>query len=333
VIRTIAAAIVAVVLAGSPAFAHTRASIATDWSSEITEAPNITGIAWKLYPAGEYLEVENRTEQTLVVFGYAGEPYLRIGPDGVETNLNSPATYLNSHRDGDVALPPRADDGAPPDWSHVTDSTRFSWFDHRVHRMAIDGPWNEGASWVVPFEMNGTTYSLEGRLEHDGGPAWWLPFVVALGLTSVALLGARREGTGRLRPAAVVVSCVAVFNLLHVPDEIAALPTSAVDVAFGVGHNILFIGAGLIGCYLVMTKDERSALPLLVASIAVAFHQGFLQLGQLGASQLPTIWPYWTIRLAVAMSVAQLLWVVVLLLPGALGGRLEEPARPSTAHT
>lgn len=326
-IKAVAAAIVVVVLTGSPASAHTRASIATDWNSEITDVPEVAGVSWTLYPAGEYLEVENRTDRALVVIGYDDEPYLRIGPEGVETNLNSPATYLNSHRDGDVALPPRADADAPPDWSRVAGGRTFSWFDHRVHRMTIDGPWDEGPSWAVPFELDGTSYSLEGRLQHEVGPAWWLPFVVALGLTSAVLLGVRRERKARFRPAAVVVSCVALFNLLHVPDEIAALPSSAVDVAFGVGHNILFIGTGLIGCYFVITRGGGSALPLLIASIAVAFHQGFLQLGQLGASQLPTIWPFWTIRLAVAMSVAQVLWVAILLMPRVLEDRPEGHAR------
>ena len=332
-IKAIAMAIVVVALASSPAAAHTRASIATDWSSEITETPSVDGVTWKLYPAGEYLEVDNRTGETLVVFGYEGEPYLRIGPDGVEENLNSPTSYLNSRRDGDVALPPRADAGAAPEWSRVVDGTRFSWFDHRVHRMTTDGPWGEDVAWAVPFQIGDATFTLEGRLQHEGGPAWWLPFVIALGLTSAVLLGARREGNARLRPAAVIVAGVALFNLLHVPDEIAALPSSAVDVAFGVGHNILFIGTGLLGCYLVLNRGSRSGLPLLVASIAVAFHQGFLQLGQLGASQLPTIWPPWTIRLAVAMSVAQLFWVVVLLAPLAFAGRVEERSRARVAHT
>ncbi|PRY37174.1 hypothetical protein LY71_12439 [Geodermatophilus tzadiensis] len=44
---------------------------------------------------GDSLELCNRSAETVTVYGYSDEEYLRIGPDGVWRNANSPATYIN----------------------------------------------------------------------------------------------------------------------------------------------------------------------------------------------------------------------------------------------
>ena len=51
---------------------------------------------------GDEFELVNETVTEVVVPGYSDEPYLRIGPDGVWRNANSPATYLNLDRFGRV---------------------------------------------------------------------------------------------------------------------------------------------------------------------------------------------------------------------------------------
>ena len=313
------AALVIVIVAtftASPASAHTRATVATDWRTWITDVPAVDGVTWRLYPAGEYVGVENGSDVPLVVLGYEGEPYLRIGPDGVEQNLNSPATYLNSRRDADVALPPRADASAAPEWSLISDEARFTWFDHRAHRMPEPGRWSSDPSgWEVPFTVDGERYSLAGRMSFDPGPPWWHSLTLAMVViaAALALAGMRFSGDSYLRPAAIVVIAVAVLDLIHIPDEVAALPLAWIDVAFGVGHNVVFIGTALVASIIVLRSDKPSPTALLVGSFALAFHQGFLQVRQLGASQLPTIWPPSLLRFAVAASVAQLVWVSVLL--------------------
>ena len=44
------------------------------------------------------LELTNDTDTDVIVRATEGEPYLRIGPDGVFENLLSPATYINRTR-------------------------------------------------------------------------------------------------------------------------------------------------------------------------------------------------------------------------------------------
>ena len=54
---------------------------------------------------GDELELVNETSTEVVVPGYSDEPYLRIGPDGVWRNANSPATYINLDRFARVDVP------------------------------------------------------------------------------------------------------------------------------------------------------------------------------------------------------------------------------------
>jgi hypothetical protein len=318
---TLAAALMLVALTAGPALAHTRASSATNFDSRIVEAPNLDGVSWRLYPGGEYLEVENTSGRPLVVHGYDGEPYLRVGPGGVERNRNSPATYLNEERYADVAVPPRADAAAPPDWEQLTGAPRHAWHDHRTHWMAPDPPVTIAEAsgtpqtvhdWTVPFTLDGRTEQLAGVLRWEPGPAWWPWLIAGLVLTAPAAAGLRRRGVDALRPAAAVVAVVAVVNLAHLPDEVAALPLPVLDVLFGIGHNVLFISVALAGAALAWRRT-RSLLPLGVAAGAVAFHQGLLQVSQLGASQLATVWPPTVIRMLVALSLGQAVWAAVVL--------------------
>jgi hypothetical protein len=257
----------------------------------------------------------------LTVLGYDGEPYLRIGPEGVQRNRNSPATYLNEERYADVAVPPRADPDAPPDWEQLSRAARHAWHDHRAHWMApapppavTEGPDRQRRlhGWSVPFAYDGTAYEVRGVLHWTPGPARWPWLLAGLVLTAPAALALRRPGADPRRPAALVVAAVALANLAHLPDEVVSLPLPALDIVFGLGHNLLFITVALGGALLTW-RGSRSLLPLGVASGAVLFHQGLLQVSQLGASQLPTVWPPALIRLLVGASIAQAVWVAAVL--------------------
>src|SRR5688572_11288700 len=81
-------------LAGS-ASAHGRGSESTNFESRVTAAPEIDGVTWDVYGGDQYLAVINSSDTEVVVEGYQGEPYARIGPDGVFLNLSSEATYVN----------------------------------------------------------------------------------------------------------------------------------------------------------------------------------------------------------------------------------------------
>jgi hypothetical protein len=337
-----------VMVTATPAAAHSRAAVASSFESRILHEPAIDGLEWRMYAGGDLIEVTNRSTRELVVLGYEGEPFLRIGPTGVFENLNSPATYLNAERYGDVAVPPRADPAAPAAWARVSRKPTVAWHDHRVHWMSPRLPASVRADqgreqlvseWEVPLRDGDRDLVLSGELWWVPGPAPWPWLLLALVVTVPALIGLPRRSGGLaavLRPAAVTVLAVALLNTIHFVDELRAWPVATVDVLFGLLHTALFVGVGVLGAVMARGAPQGPVLSLGVASGAVLFHQGLLQLPMLTASQLPTVWPPALLRLAVALSLAQAVWVAVVvgsvLRTGAPESRRPPPAPPSSTE-
>ncbi len=185
-----------------------------NFRSEITSinpAGMAEGIALTVKNFDDGLELVNRSGKVVLVMGYDGEPYLRFSPDGtVEVNLNSPSYYLNEDRFADVAIPDRADPGAPPEWKQIDDTGVSYWHDHRSHYMGEGIPVQVTDESVetkvfdyrIPMMIDGELVNAKGTLtwvgSDDGVPI--APFA-GLALLIVAggtwlLLRRRRAGAG-----------------------------------------------------------------------------------------------------------------------------------------
>jgi hypothetical protein len=108
------------------------------------------------------LLVENRRPETLLVLGQGGEPFLRIGPEGVHANLRS-ATWRRSARSSGHVEPSqtalRASDAmGAPDWQRVASVPRFGWIEPR----AVADPREPSRAFRVPMQLG------EQRLELTG---------------------------------------------------------------------------------------------------------------------------------------------------------------------
>ncbi|HEY3240341.1 MAG TPA: hypothetical protein VGL92_12290, partial [Acidimicrobiia bacterium] len=133
-----------VLLAAPPAFAHALSGASpSNYRTRILDVePKRPGIDVKVVEAGNRLLLTNHTTEEVVVVGYAQEPYLRVGPQGVFENLRSPATYTNRARLPTAELPAKAsnDPKTPPEWRKVSADNSFRWHDHRVHYMGLQPP-------------------------------------------------------------------------------------------------------------------------------------------------------------------------------------------------
>ena len=172
--------------------------------------PAVDGLQLEVQNFDDHLELVNRTGKDVLVKGYDGEPYFRIGADGlVEVNLNSPTHYLNEDRFADVELPDRADAEARPDWSEVNDSGLYVWHDHRSHYMGVGTPSqveDESVETVVfdyeiPMAVDGRPVSADGTLtwvgEQSGPPVFiWIALaaIVVGGALVVVRMRNRRHG-------------------------------------------------------------------------------------------------------------------------------------------
>jgi hypothetical protein len=308
-----------------PALAHGRGSDATNFRSEILAAPAIEGVTWRIYGGDEMLGLSNTSTEEVLVLGYRDEPYLRVGPDGVFENMRSPATFLNRERYLTDA-PPQADPDAEPQWEQVSDDTSYAWHDHRIHWMSptlpptVTDPGQEALiqEWAVDFvvgsEMSETSApaQVSGELRWVPGPSPWPWLGVGLLLSLAALAGVRTSSSddrwpGLARPAAIVLAAIAVLNLTHLVDDFLAVPMPLSSVLLSAFQTALFIGIGFFGAIRGWQAQEGAFTALGVGAGAMFVGQGLLYLSVLSASQVASVFPVEVARLAVAVSLMQVL--------------------------
>lgn len=337
-------------LPATPALAHGRGSDATNFSSRVLEAPELDGVTWQVYGGDEYLGVTNTSGTEITVLGYGDEPYLRVGPDGVFENANSPAAYLNDDRYGDLAPPPNADPAAEPDWVRVGDGDRYLWHDHRIHWMAATVPPMvapaPGAehvvyeSWSVPFVAgDGETLQVRGDLRWVPSSSPWPWLLGALVLTLPALAGLRTKPAsddrwpGLARPAAAVLAVLAALNLVHLVDDLFAVPLPLPVVALAAAQTLVFILIAAFGARRAWQAHEGAFTALGVGSAALLVGQGLLYLGVLTTSQSASIFPEAVTRAVVALSIAQIVPIGIVAVIGTrrLLPPLDEETEPVAA--
>lgn len=185
-------------VAASPAGAHQGNP---NFRSEIRAvSPSVPGLEVRVLGFDQDFELENRTGRTVVVYGYRGEPYLRLLPDGtVQTNRRSPAVYLNEDRFGTTTVPASADPKAPPQWRTVDRTGRYVWHDHRMHWMSRSLPpqvhdrarRTKIFDYSVPLTVGDERGKIAGTLVWVGEGSGGFPIaaVVSLVLVSLAAVG------------------------------------------------------------------------------------------------------------------------------------------------
>src|SRR5205085_5496325 len=89
---TLVAAVAALLVAtATPASAHTISGPKpSNYRVRVVRVdPPVPGVTVRIVDLGSKVELTNNTNSDVIVKGYDGEPYLRIGPTGVYENLHS----------------------------------------------------------------------------------------------------------------------------------------------------------------------------------------------------------------------------------------------------
>ncbi len=174
--------------------------------------PHVPGLSVEVLEFADRLLIRNHTGKTVTIFGYQGEPYARVQPDGAtEQNAHSPAVYLNTSFYGNVTVPSTANPSDPPRWAPVDRTGEFEWHDHRIHWMSpLTPPEVKDASkrtkifdWTVPIRIGTTPGAIDGELfwvpESSKAPAGAIGALVAIVIAGVLLvlwIRRRRRGGG-----------------------------------------------------------------------------------------------------------------------------------------
>jgi hypothetical protein len=173
--------------------------------------PAAPGLSVEVLEFADRLLLRNHTGKTVTIYGYSGEPYVRLLPNGsAEQNKRSPAVYLNTNFYANVTVPPSASATAPATWESVDRTGQFEWHDHRIHWMSpVTPPQVKDASkrtkifdWTVPIRVGDQPGVIRGEL-------FWVPnsskaptaaivalvVIVIAGLALVLFVRRRRGGT------------------------------------------------------------------------------------------------------------------------------------------
>jgi len=295
-----------------PASAHTVGGVAaTDYRTRITaRAEPFPGVTVAPVDSGNQLELTNDAARDVVVIGYDGEPYLRVGPRGVFENRNSPATYLNRSRLSPAPPPDRADPEADPSWRRVGDGPSVRWHDHRAHWMGTSDPPAVRRDpdraqliqrFTVPVVRGDRTVRVRGDVSWIPGPSpWpWIGVAVVLAVAVVVLARTRRA------PVAIGTA-LALTLVAAVVHAAGSWTTGSASTGGRIGAAVPTLGAVVLGgvaLALLARRGLRAAAPLLVfAGLFVTIAIGLADLSALSHSQVPTVLPVGLDRATITLA-------------------------------
>jgi hypothetical protein len=314
-VLAVVAGLGAVVAGAPPASAHTVAGVApTNYRSEVTDiVPDAGALHVRLFDLGRRIQLTNLGDE-VVVLGYQGEPYLRIGPAGTFENRRSPTLYQNRVVTGSTSnttLPPQADATAAPTWHRISTGHTATWRDQRTRWEGPD-PVEVRQSpaltqvvvphWAIQLRRGDAPVVIEGRITWVPGPHPWPWFAVAGALAAgCAALGLlRRWGPAlagvlalaialdAVRTVGVAVGSSSSFGSVMVALLLGGLLSVAVWV-IGVGTvNALqqqrhggAMAAGGVGLFLAVYA-AADASSLFRSQVPSAFPAEFTRLGIAG---------------------------------------------------
>lgn len=286
----IAGAVVAGALAvPGTASAHLRTGrVAVDYSASIARPPPqvARAVAARVYPADLALGLAARPGHSVVVLGYSGEPFLRIGPDGAYANrgsLTATGLGLAEHGSG---------------WQRTSLRARVVWHDARLHSLPAGV---ERGRWALPLVVDGSRSELSGELERPSRPpAWpWLAIGALFAATSAWLLAHRRPGT--LRTATTALGVLAAIATTVVVSSFAATTTASQGRWVETGNELVFV---LVGVAFVVwgSRDARALAGGMLGLLALAV--GMTGLPVLLHGVVLSALPADLVRTAVVVSIA-----------------------------
>src|SRR5829696_1891839 len=140
--------------------------------SELVSSPHpVPGVTARVLPGhapGILLDAAS-TRRTITVLGPTGEPYLRLGPRGVEVNMRSPADPGTGPENGAQA-PASGDVRAAPRWRRIASEARYAWLESRARfppelvpaDVVTGGRPRVLLTWEIPLEVDGRRTQLRG---------------------------------------------------------------------------------------------------------------------------------------------------------------------------
>jgi hypothetical protein len=297
----------------APAAAHGVGGLEpTNYETRVLRVdPDLPGIRITSVDLGERLELANDTDTDVVVLGYDGEPYLRVGPRGAFVNERSPARFINRTLRGTSPVPASADPDARPEWRRLDDGTTVRWHDHRAHWMGEKSPPDVRADpdephLVQPFRVglrhDGETIQVFGDVRWVPPPSpWpWIAGAIALAVVLVALALLRHLALALGLGLGLLIGA----QVLHVAGLWGGATASVWSRLGASAYSLGGIVLAVIAVVLLVRRGARAAVPVaLLAGLFLALAGGLADVTTLSRSQVPSTLPAGLDRLSVAVTI------------------------------
>ncbi|MEY2397679.1 MAG: hypothetical protein QOJ00_853 [Actinomycetota bacterium] len=299
IVVTVVIAASILMASAAPALAHTVAGTgATNYKTTLRHvSPHLPGLSVKVIEAGSRLQASYSGRGEVVVQGYQGEPYLRIGDKGVFQNLKSPATYINKTRNG-TNPPADADPATKPVWQKISSGHVARWHDHRIHFMGgvnpppvrnSPGTRHAITDWNVTITKGATTVDVGGDLVWVPGPS-----PAPMLLLALVLLGAMIAIGRRRSPFVAVALATTLLVAIDVVHSLAIGFANAGSVGQQLGRTFAgatvsipawLVGAGAV--WLLLHKKVDGFFAAVFCGLIVAVVGGIADSTVLSRSQVP----------------------------------------------
>lgn len=266
----------------------------SDYRIEVTGyESDASGIDVHPVELGNRIELVRTSAKDVQILGYDGEPYIRMGTDGVFENTNSPSYYANLDRFGQQKAPVAASDTAVPNCVKISDGTSVRWHDHRTHWMdstpRADVRADPRVERVI-FPANRVDLVVDGRSVVAVVRVTWLPppsrmaWLVFASLAACALLAelVLLPSLRRLAPALAAAAALAV--MMGSGHSTFRLVTGAIAFVVAIAGWLLHsrwvaAGGALIATVLAVTHFEVYEHSLLVGLVPAVFQRVSITLG------------------------------------------------------
>ena len=299
-------------------------------STILAVQPAVPGLDVRLEEAGNVVVLTNRTGREVVVRGYEGEPYLRVGPAGVFENRHSPTRDLNAGTD--EAPPASAGHGAPVEWVRRSAGITARWHDERTEAGSGPGGAARTAPWSLPLTVADQDVIVVGQRTRVPGPPAWPGVGAAVALAAAVFALGKRRPRGWSTALAVALGAAVLLDVVRAAGGFAArvaetLPDRAFDELF---FPALGWAAAVLALRRLLRRPGDPPLAALFAAIPLLVFGGLSDLSVLWRSQLVFAYPAWLAR-AAAVSALGVGGGLVVLFVVELARPVQVASRPAAA--
>jgi hypothetical protein len=243
--------------------AHLRSGVvAVDYRASVV-SPN-PSVKARVYQSDRALGITAEPGHTVVILGYLGEPFVRIGAGRVAVN----AASLTAAGLGLL-------EGSHPGtgWRLRSRGETFVWHDRRLRGLPAGV---DRKRWAIPLVVDGHPAQLTGELERVERPPAWPWIVVGLPFVLVTALLLLRRRMSRVRPAAVALGVTSAVGMLATGAGFALDSYASGGKWVAAANELVFV---LVGIAFVV-RGSRQVKAIAGGAL------GFLGLG-VGLSKIP----------------------------------------------